>query len=107
MSDSILSGSVKFALALIASAVAESWVVVSTGYLIGRVGQSGDARGTAPHLHFGISWPTKPGIWWVRRGELNPFDYITAWRAGKDISPAKSVAVLKNKLGEIPKQVGY
>jgi len=80
---------------------------VSTGYLIGRVGQSGDARGTAPHLHFGISWPTKPGIWWVRRGELNPFDYITAWRAGKDISPAKSVAVLKNKLGEIPKQVGY
>jgi peptidoglycan LD-endopeptidase LytH len=82
-------------------------VRVAAGSPIGRIGQSGDARGTAPHLHFGISWPTKPGIWWVRRGELNPFDYITAWKAGKDISPAKSIAALKNKLGEIPKQVGY
>jgi murein DD-endopeptidase MepM/ murein hydrolase activator NlpD len=80
---------------------------VSAGFLIGRVGQSGDARGTASHLHFGISWQTKPGIWWVRRGELNPFDYITAWKAGKDISPAKSVAALKAKVGEIPAQTGY
>jgi len=80
---------------------------VNAGYLLGRVGQTGDARGTASHLHFGISWPTKADIWWVRRGELNPFDYITAWKSGKDISPAKSVAALKNKLGEIPKQVGY
>jgi murein DD-endopeptidase MepM/ murein hydrolase activator NlpD len=80
---------------------------VSAGYLLGRVGQTGDARGTASHLHFGISWPTKPGVWWVRRGELNPFDYITAWRAGRDISPAASVAKLRAKMGEIPKQVGY
>jgi murein DD-endopeptidase MepM/ murein hydrolase activator NlpD len=80
---------------------------VSAGYLLGRVGQTGDARGTASHLHFGISWPTKADIWWVRRGELNPFDYITAWKAGRDVSPAKSVAKLRAKLGEIPKQVGY
>jgi peptidoglycan LD-endopeptidase LytH len=80
---------------------------VAAGQLIGRIGTTGDARGTASHLHFGISWPTKPGIWWVRRGELNPFDYITAWKAGRDVSPAKSVAKLRAKLGEIPKQVGY
>jgi len=80
---------------------------VNAGYLLGRVGQTGDARGTASHLHFGISWPTKADIWWVRRGELNPFDYITAWKAGRDVSPAKSVAKLRAKLGEIPKQVGY
>ena len=85
----------------------EHGVRVSAGELLGRIGNSGDAKGTAPHLHFGISWPTKPGIWWVRRGELNPFDYITAWKAGKDISPVKSVAKLRAKLGEIPKQVGY
>ncbi len=82
-------------------------VRVVAGEMLGRVGNTGDAKGTAPHLHFGISWPTKPGIWWVRRGELNPFDYITAWKAGKDISPVISVAKLRAKLGEIPKQVGY
>lgn len=85
----------------------EYGVRVSAGEMLGRVGTTGDARGTASHLHFGISWTTKPGIWWVRRGELNPFDYITAWRAGKDISPATSVEKLRAKLGDIPKQIGY
>lgn len=80
---------------------------VAVGDVMGRTGNSGDAKGTTPHLHFGISWPTPANIWWVRRGELNPFDYITAWRAGRDISPAKSVAKLKAKLGEIPVQTGY
>jgi murein DD-endopeptidase MepM/ murein hydrolase activator NlpD len=80
---------------------------VDAGYLLGRVGQTGDARGTASHLHFGISWPTKAGIWWVRRGELNPFDYITAWKVGKNISPAPAVEKLRAELGDIPKQTGY
>jgi murein DD-endopeptidase MepM/ murein hydrolase activator NlpD len=80
---------------------------VAAGDLIAKTGDSGDAKGTAPHLHFGISWPTPKGIWWVRRGELNPFAYVSAWKSGKDISPAKSVAALELKKGTVPKQVGY
>ena len=41
---------------------------VNVGDIIGYVGNSGDAKGLATHLHFGISWPTPAGIWWVRRG---------------------------------------
>lgn len=80
---------------------------VSAGDLLGYIGTSGDARGTAPHVHYGISWPTPAGIWWVRRGELYPWKYLDAWKAGKDLSPAKSVATLMKKVGVIPKQSGY
>jgi len=82
---------------------------VAPGDLLGKTGNSGDARGTTPHLHFGISWPTPSAtnIWWVRRGELYPWPFLDAWKAGKDLSPATSVAKLKKKLGEIPKQSGY
>ena len=77
-------------------------VQVEAGTLLGYLGDSGDARGTAPHVHFGISWPTKEGIWWVRRGELYPWRYLDAWRAGKDASPASAIEKLKSQLGEIP-----
>ncbi|MEI6120877.1 MAG: M23 family metallopeptidase [Actinomycetes bacterium] len=80
---------------------------VNVGDVIGYVGNSGDAKGLATHVHFGISWPTPVGIWWVRRGELYPWKYLDAWKAGKDISPAKAVATLEKKLGTVPKQVGY
>ena len=81
--------------------------LVKVGEVMGRTGDSGDARGTAPHLHFGISWPTPPGIWWVRRGELYPWKYLDAWKIGKNLSPVQSVKALEKKVGLVPKQVGY
>ena len=80
---------------------------VEAGTLLGYLGDSGDARGTAPHVHFGISWPTKNGIWWVRRGELYPWKYLDAWKVGKDLSPVRAVEALEKKLGTIPVHTGY
>ena len=67
---------------------------VSTGDKLGEVGATGSAKGTSPHLHFGISYPTEKGIWWVRRGvgldisgKTTPWKYLQAWQAGKDLKP--------------------
>jgi murein DD-endopeptidase MepM/ murein hydrolase activator NlpD len=80
----------------------EVGVRVNAGDLLGALGDSGDAKGTAPHVHFGISWNTDSSIWWVRRGEIAPWDYLDAWKKGIDKSPAKAVAKKKLKIGEIP-----
>jgi murein DD-endopeptidase MepM/ murein hydrolase activator NlpD len=80
---------------------------VEAGDLLALVGTSGDAAGLAPHVHFGISWPTKAGIWWVRRGEIYPWKYLDAWKAGKDLSPAKEVLAKLKKVGPVPKRTGY
>jgi len=60
---------------------------VVTGQRLGRTGQSGNARDTDPHLHFGISHPTTPDDWAVRRGEISPYPYLNAWRDGIDRTP--------------------
>jgi murein DD-endopeptidase MepM/ murein hydrolase activator NlpD len=75
---------------------------VVTGQLIGRVGNSGDARGIATHQHFGISWPTRAGIWWVRRGEVYPWPYLDSWRTGGQKSPVAAVTAKHRDVGDVP-----
>jgi len=64
---------------------------VRAGQPLGRIGNSGSARVTDVHLHFAISWPTRPGIWWVRRGVVPPARYLDSWRTGGNLSPVKAV----------------
>src|SRR4051812_36846484 len=40
-------------------------VRVKAGQVLGRIDNSGDAKYTPTHVHYGISWPTRPHIWWV------------------------------------------
>ena len=67
---------------------------VATGEKLGEIGSTGSAKGTKPHLHFGISYPTEKGVWWVRRGvgletkgKTSPWKYLQAWQVGKDLKP--------------------
>jgi murein DD-endopeptidase MepM/ murein hydrolase activator NlpD len=62
-------------------------VRVTVGQQLGLTGHSGDARSVDPHLHFGISHPTTPDDWKVRRGEIWPYDYLRAWQRGEDVTP--------------------
>jgi murein DD-endopeptidase MepM/ murein hydrolase activator NlpD len=67
---------------------------VATGEKLGEIGSTGSAKGTKAHLHFGISYPTEKGVWWIRRGvgletkgKTSPWKYLQAWQAGKDLKP--------------------
>jgi murein DD-endopeptidase MepM/ murein hydrolase activator NlpD len=60
---------------------------VEAGQLLGRTGNSGNAASTPPHLHFGISHPTTPDDWQVRRGEISPYTYLRAWQRGENVTP--------------------
>ena len=78
-------------------------VHVVAGARLGILGNSGDARGLATHLHFGISWPTSTGAWWIRRGEVYPWRYLDAWRKGKALSPVSAVKKIHATLGNLPR----
>ncbi|HVF05330.1 MAG TPA: M23 family metallopeptidase [Frankiaceae bacterium] len=83
-------------------------VRVTRGTKLGEVGTTGSAAGTPPHLHFGLSWPTKPGVWWVRRGVVAPWPYLDSWRAGGDRSPVAAVAEARREAGsDAPPCEGY
>ena len=60
---------------------------VEAGQLLGFVGHTGDARNTQSHLHFGISRPSYPEDWKARRGQVDPYAYLFAWRSGVNITP--------------------
>jgi peptidoglycan LD-endopeptidase LytH len=69
----------------------EPGVRVEKGRQIGAVGDTGNARGSGCHLHFGISPPCGPGDWQVRRGTLYPWPYLDSWRSGGTRSPAGEI----------------
>lgn len=64
---------------------------VEAGDLLGTVGESGNARGTGCHVHFGVSPPCEPGEWSVRRGVVYPWPYLNSWRGGGAQSPGGEV----------------
>ncbi len=72
---------------------------VKAGQTLGLIGNTGSARVTPPHLHFGMSWPTAPGMWWIRRGSVSPQAYLNAWRDGRQLSPVAAVAKARRAYG--------
>ena len=63
---------------------------VEAGQILGYVGNSGNARLVPHHLHFGISHPTYPEDWEIRRGEIDPYPYLKAWEIGEMLTPVLS-----------------
>ncbi|QWZ06745.1 M23 family metallopeptidase [Nocardioides panacis] len=66
--------------------------VLRAGDPVGRVGNSGDARGIACHLHFGLSPVCRgTGDWRVRRGVVPPYRFLRSWQRGGHLDPAPAV----------------
>ena len=57
---------------------------VRAGDVIGFVGDTGDAAGTPPHLHFEIHPAPLLGLGYD--GVVNPFEYLAAWRRLDDLA---------------------
>lgn len=64
---------------------------VQPGDPLGVMGRTGNARESACHTHFGISWPCPANEWAVRRGEIWPAPYLDAWLAGEQLSPVLEI----------------
>jgi hypothetical protein len=79
-------------------------VQVSAGQRLGSIGDSGNALTTASNLYFGISWPTDPKYWWVRRGMVEPWTFLDAWRNGnRTLSPKQTMINERRRVGVLPK----
>jgi murein DD-endopeptidase MepM/ murein hydrolase activator NlpD len=70
-------------------------VVAPTGAVVEEIetrGDTGNAKGTGCHLHFGLS-PRLPRTGWQnRRGKLAPQPYLDSWRKGVRNDPAPAIA---------------
>ena len=64
---------------------------VASGQKIATVGQSGNAKTTLCHLHFGMSRICPMSEQNVRRGEIWPQPYLDDWRRGINTSPNREV----------------
>jgi len=49
---------------------------MKAGDVLGYIGNSGNAKGTQVHLHFGISRASAPYNWKTRRGEIEPYYFL-------------------------------
>ncbi len=64
---------------------------VESGQKIATVGQSGNAKTTLCHLHFGMSRICPMSEQNLRRGEIWPQPYLDDWRRGINSSPNREV----------------
>jgi len=64
---------------------------VASGQKIATVGQSGNAKTTLCHLHFGMSRICPMSEQNVRRGEIWPQPYLDDWKRGINTSPNSEV----------------
>ncbi|CAN5197146.1 hypothetical protein BH09ACT13_BH09ACT13_09420 [soil metagenome] len=56
---------------------------VEVGDVIGFVGDTGDAEGGSPHLHFEIHPAQLIGLWYD--GVVAPYPFLVAWRRAEDV----------------------
>lgn len=76
---------------------------VKAGQQLGTVGNTGNARDTASNLYFAVTWKTDANEWWIRRGMVEPWDYLDAWRNGnRTYSPAQEMKAVRKKTGPLP-----